>query len=278
MTARASHLLLFAGVLAAIAVPAAAAAKSPRLHPFHSCAALASYARAHTTSTTPQRTDQPVAPSPAPTPKQESATGETTPAAPTAGSGTGSDASQTNVQEAGIDEPDVVKSDGQTLFAVSGGTLYAVDARADTPRILGSLELEGSDHQLLLHDGRLLVLGRGAVAPPIAFSDGPAPVAKSAMAVRPSSGQTVLSEVDARDPSAMRVVQTLRVDGDYVDARQKDAVARVVVSAAPSVAPDHPVEMPVATLARGAHKRGTTRHLVACNAVRRPASSSARII
>ena len=170
MTAPASRLLLLTGVIAAIAVPAAAA-KSPRLHPFRSCAELVTYARAHTTASTPQRTDQPVAPmpttaAPAPSgsddtarPKQESS----------AGTGTGSteDASQTNVQEAGIDEPDVVKSDGKTLFAISGGTLYAVDARAATPTIVGSLKLEGSDHELLLHDGRLLVLGRGASAPPV---------------------------------------------------------------------------------------------------------------
>src|SRR5206468_1123123 len=47
-----------------------------------------------------------------------------------------SDFSGTNVQEAGIDEPDVVKTDGKRIYALSNGRLYVVDAK--DPKILGS--------------------------------------------------------------------------------------------------------------------------------------------
>ena len=50
--------------------------------------------------------------------------------------------STTNVQEEGVDEPDVVKTDGVTIFTVVGQTLYAVAASGPgAPRIVGSLAL-----------------------------------------------------------------------------------------------------------------------------------------
>ena len=39
----------------------------------------------------------------------------------------GVDYSGTNVQEEGVDEPDLVKTDGKTLFALANGNLDAVD-------------------------------------------------------------------------------------------------------------------------------------------------------
>src|SRR4051812_45973542 len=70
----------------------------------------------------------------------------------------GVDYSGTNVQEEGVDEPDLVKTNGTTLFAVSNGKLSAVDVRG-RPKLLDSLALDnGWSHELLLHGDRLLVL------------------------------------------------------------------------------------------------------------------------
>ena len=67
--------------------------------------------------------------------------------------------STTNVQEEGVDEPDVVKTDGATIFTVIGDTLYAVAATGPgAPRIAGSLKLSRSGGDLLLHGQRLLVI------------------------------------------------------------------------------------------------------------------------
>ena len=74
----------------------------------------------------------------------------------------GVDYSGTNVQEEGVDEPDMVKTDGNTLFAVANGKLNAVDVSGPKPRLLDSLALEPAwSHELLLHGDRLLVLSRG---------------------------------------------------------------------------------------------------------------------
>ena len=107
----------------------------------------------------------------------------------------GVDFSGTNVQEEGVDEPDIVKTDGNTLFAVAGGTLRAVDVGGSKPRLLDSLALEpSSSHELLLHGDRLLVLSRGG------YWIEPLPaMAARMMPYQPS--KSVLSEVDVSNPS-----------------------------------------------------------------------------
>src|SRR5690349_14175702 len=46
----------------------------------------------------------------------------------------GVDYSGTNVQETGVDEPDIVKTNGNTLFAIAGGQLQSVDVSGKTDR------------------------------------------------------------------------------------------------------------------------------------------------
>jgi uncharacterized secreted protein with C-terminal beta-propeller domain len=136
----------------------------------------------------------------------------------------GVDYSGTNVQEQGVDEPDLVKTDGTTVFAVANGNLNAVDVRGAKPRLLDSLELgAGRSYELLLYGNRLLVLSRGGYwIQPL-----PGSIARTTNYV-PS--QSVLSEVDVSDPKALRVVRTLTLDGSYVAARLVGGSVRIVVS------------------------------------------------
>jgi uncharacterized secreted protein with C-terminal beta-propeller domain len=149
--------LLGLALLGLLAAPASAA-RNPRLRAFSSCASLAAYARAHAGPAGPSRTDvQPTVQSPpAQTPQ---ATGDSGQGQPGAASGT-------NVQEPGIDEPDLVKTEGSTLFTAVDGALRAIDVSTPTPTLLSSLPLEGSDAQILAHDGRLLVITREFQAVP----------------------------------------------------------------------------------------------------------------
>jgi hypothetical protein len=261
---RAPALLLALAVCALVAAPAGAAA-GLRIRPFHSCADLGRYARAHARGAVPPATAVPSPPAGPVTKGTEdgSSNGSASPETPPS--------SGTNVQEPGIDEPDLVKTDGGTLFTVAGGKLDAIDARATTPALLSSVPIEGAgDAQLLEHDGRLLVISRAYAPVPEAPPN--VGVANAATAIAPGAGETVLTEVDARDPSAMRVVRTLRLDGAFVDARQKEAVARVVVSAVPTVGRQGGVALPESRLAWGSRKGGHAHRLVRCAAVRHPAS------
>jgi beta propeller domain-containing protein len=136
-----------------------------------------------------------------------------------------SDYSTTNVQEAGVDEPDIVKTDGTHIFAVAQGKLHAIDARAaGGPHLLDRLQLqEGWSHELLLHGKVLLVLSR--LGEPIGTL--PAGVRVDSPDHAP---QSTLAEVDVSDPAAMRIVRTLKLPGDYLSARLTGASARVVTT------------------------------------------------
>jgi uncharacterized secreted protein with C-terminal beta-propeller domain len=253
--------------LALLVVPAAdAKRKPPRLTAFVSCPQLVRYASAHAKSATPLPARTPtIAPTAAP---QSSAGAEGGGSQKTVAT---DDVSQTNVQEAGIDEPDVVKTDGTTLFVVSGTTLYAVDARSATPTILGSVQLPGSGDELLLHDGHALVVGQQFIRP-----IGPLPIDGPVAAMPPARivyqpPKTVLASVDVRDPAHMAVGQTLTVDGSPVTARADGKLARVVVNSAPRyvVQPDT-IRRAAGWLPTAAVDGATPRRIVGCGDIYRP--------
>jgi hypothetical protein len=55
----------------------------------------------------------------------------------------GVDYSGTNVQEVGIDEPDILKTDGRRVLVIEDDRLHLVDVTGPTAVLTGSLRLEG---------------------------------------------------------------------------------------------------------------------------------------
>ncbi len=220
---------------------AATNAKASRLVAFRSCPDLLSYAKAHATRfVSPYGFGTPVVTGVATKGLVPSAAAATTgaAAAQAATDSTpqeGVDYSGTNVQEVGVDEPDIVKTDGKTLFAIANGMLQAVDVTGAQPQLLDTLKLDGGwSHELLLHGNRLLILSRGG------YWIEPLPaMAARMMPINPSN--SVLTEVDVSNPKAMSVVKTLTLDGSYVDARMVGSTVRIVSSS------QMPVQMPFAT-------------------------------
>jgi uncharacterized secreted protein with C-terminal beta-propeller domain len=235
-------------------------AKKVRLRAFSSCDRLVHYARRHAPRVLAPGGRR-GAPQPPPMPVGEPLAQEDAPMpAPQAGTPGSGLNSQTNVQEAGVDEPDIVKSDGTHIFAVAGTRLHAVHATTSTPRLLGTLDLEGHGSELLLHGDRLLVITQ----------------AYGELGI----GTTLLSEVDVSNPAAMRVLRTQEVDGAYVSARLKGASARIVLTAPPrALAEARPRLrrhvagwMPSSVLEnRATGRRVKRRAISSCHAVRRPA-------
>ncbi|MGH2942933.1 MAG: beta-propeller domain-containing protein [Solirubrobacteraceae bacterium] len=268
-------LAALAALLAVVlAVPSAAPAarrpaKPSALPAFQSCASLLGYARRNARRTggrtgVPTRAGvlqaQVLAP-PAPT----DALAAPNASAPTAAEGRSApDFSQTNVQEAGVDEPDIVKTDGRTVFAVADGKLHALDVGGARPRLAGTLPLAGSyGHQLLIRGDRLLVMSGSYGGRPIAAD------------VVISASRVVLSEVDISDPAAMKVLRTMTMEGALVDARLTGATARVVVGASPGVIgplASAPVRrfVPRTVLKSSVSGRTFRRSVVACDDVRHP--------
>ena len=153
----------------------------------------------------------------------------------------GADFSSTNVQEAGVDEPDIVKTNGKRIFALAKNRLYAIDIAGPTPRIAGSLAMPKDTfaRDMLVSGNRLLLMGDGPVAVrplPAAGGGRSARIAPGAVepgvapTIFPAFGGTVLIEVDVTDIAAMRVVETMETEARYMSARLTGSTARVVVT------------------------------------------------
>jgi uncharacterized secreted protein with C-terminal beta-propeller domain len=146
--------------------------------------------------------------------------------------------SGTNLQEAGVDEPDIVKTDGERIFAIANSKLFAV-APGAPPKLLGSLELKDVwPTEILLRGDRLLVIGSEAFAHPIEDGPGgPVRIAADAMIFPMPPAKTVLAEIDVSNPADMRVVTRLEVEGGYVAGRLTGSTVRLVTNSIPNAIP-----------------------------------------
>lgn len=138
----------------------------------------------------------------------------------------GVDFSGTNVQELGVDEPDIVKTDGRRIIVLAEQTLFVIDITGDSPKLLGKTSLRDiAVRDLFLSGDRVLALGSsfgdvyriGIVAP-----DGYFPTATSAI---------VEIDISGGEPE---VVRTLEFDGTYNSARLVGESARVVLNSQPT--------------------------------------------
>lgn len=116
--------------------------------------------------------------------------------------------SATNVQEAGIDEPDLVKTDGRVMYSVVNSMLRTVDV-VGAPRLLDSLGVPGATEMLLVGDRAVLfgngVQGNGRV-------------------------RSVIAVIDVSRPASLRLLSRMELDGSYLSARLVNGVPRVVVN------------------------------------------------
>jgi len=130
--------------------------------------------------------------------------------------------SGTNDYQAGVDEPDLVKTDGRRIVTVAGGVLQVIDAASRT--VTGRLDLDAAgvgyqsanlllsgDHALLLSSGWPVAVSAGGAPPPVFVS------------------RLLLVDL-AGHP---RVMSSYRIEGSLIDARQIGPAVRVVIGSQP---------------------------------------------
>ena len=144
--------------------------------------------------------------------------------------------SATNDHEVGVDEPDLVKTDGRRIVTVTGGVLRVVDVSTGT--VTGKLNLADrsgglSTGNLLLDGDHALVLVDGRIGPVPASDAGAAPAPGSDAGAAPAPVGPRLLLIDlATTPT---VIGSYAIDGAMVDARQVGNTVRVVVRSAPRI-------------------------------------------
>jgi hypothetical protein len=207
--------------------------------------------------------------------------------------------SGTNVQEHGVDEPDIVKTDGRRIVTLSNGRLNVVDVA--TRRLIGVVDLLqyniGYAADLLLAGDHALVLGNGyryggLVETPMAGANSAAPNIASPAGGPPQPMPVQGANLVLVDLATPRVLSSATADGSIVDARQVGDTARIVVASAPRLAFPNTSGTDVERLAANraaidasnidawaprleVTTGGTTvRTQVGCDAISRPASSS----
>ncbi|GAB2772702.1 hypothetical protein GCM10027020_27430 [Nocardioides salsibiostraticola] len=129
-------------------------------------------------------------------------------------SGTG-----TNVQEASVDEPDVVKTDGEYVYRVDDNVLTTYDVRGETVEELGEVKLpELYDAQILLSGQTVIAIGSGGAD---RDSTGPEGGGRTFTAV---------ARIDVSDPDAPEVTDEATISAALVTARQHGDTIRLITS------------------------------------------------
>ncbi|MFB4288590.1 beta-propeller domain-containing protein [Nonomuraea sp. ATR24] len=132
------------------------------------------------------------------------------------------DHSTTNVHEAGVDEPDLVKTDGDRVFTVNGGTLRVIDTA--TRKVTATLDLADTEDRgyapssLLVSGDRALVMFQGGPA----LYRGFAPVGDTRYVLVDLAGQP-------------KVLGSVTPEGSHVDARMVGSTVRLITRSQPDI-------------------------------------------
>ena len=139
----------------------------------------------------------------------------------------GSDYSTTNIQVAGVDEADIVKTDGEYIYFVSGNKTIIVKAYPpEQAQILSEIELEGTVIGIFINVDRLVVFEQETTYY-LYYDDMPVVKESYAPYVSPKMFIKVYDVSNRENPQLQR---ELSVDGQYVSSRMIGDYAYVVVN------------------------------------------------
>jgi uncharacterized secreted protein with C-terminal beta-propeller domain len=143
------------------------------------------------------------------------------------------DHSQTNVQVAGVDEPDIVKNDDRYIYTISGSTLAIIDAYpAAAASVISKTDISDTPKDIFLSGDRLVLFTTGAETPVNTAKpaiDGPG--IAQVMPVPPyryNSPVTHAIVYDISDRKNPVMIKDYTIDGDYVDARMIGSLVYMV--------------------------------------------------
>jgi uncharacterized secreted protein with C-terminal beta-propeller domain len=145
---------------------------------------------------------------------------------PAPAAGADVDYSGTNVQVLGVDEPDMVKTDGRRIVVLSEGTLIVADVTGPEPEEIGRLQVGDLSVQSLFLSGDTVLLLGSAWMPVLPLIEGDTRIAPI-----PDSPMVQLIEVDISDEP--EIVRTMNVDGQFVSGRMVGDTVRLVLSSRP---------------------------------------------
>jgi len=131
--------------------------------------------------------------------------------------------STTNVQVAGVDEADCVKTDGEYLYVISGSNIYIVKAYPpDQAKVLSKITLDPAyEADIYVNGDKLAVLGKRSVARLLLMPY---------MAYGVSTGQTIINVYDISNKTNPVQTRTISYNGTLSGSRMISDYVYVVVN------------------------------------------------
>lgn len=135
--------------------------------------------------------------------------------------------SGTNVQVLGVDEPDMVKTDGERIVVLSEGVLIVADVSGDEPRVLSRLQVgDLAVQNLFLSGDTVLMFGS-------AWNWGPTPLIEGDAEFAPSYQTPTLQIIEVDISGDAEIIRKMTIDGSFLSARMVDDSVRLVLSSGP---------------------------------------------
>ncbi len=134
------------------------------------------------------------------------------------------DYSATNIQVAGVDEADIIKTDGEYIYLVSENKIIIVKAYPpEQAQVLSEIELEGMAMGIFINGDRLVVFEGG-----MPYYDTPRVLEDAYIPyISPATSIKVYDISDREDP---RLQRELSADGGYVSSRMIGDYVYVVIN------------------------------------------------
>lgn len=148
-------------------------------------------------------------------------------AGPSEGDGAVPSFSETNVQVLGVDEPDIVKTDGERIVVLSDGRLIVADVTGEEPKVLGRLNIgDHSIESLFLSGDKVLMFGSAwSVFHPL--------VAEADAEFVPTFQTPTLQVIEVDISDDPEIVRTMTIDGRFLSGRMIDDTVRMVMQSSP---------------------------------------------
>lgn len=139
--------------------------------------------------------------------------------------------STTNVQIQGVDEPDIVKSDGNYLYIISKSNLYIIRAHPSRDiRLVSNTILNNSPIQIFVNRDKLLVFSSR-------YNENVEPLSKCVLAqndyvrcIFPYNQQTIASLYDISDRGMPKLIKEFEFEGQYFNARMIDNYVYIIIT------------------------------------------------
>ncbi|MFW2382853.1 MAG: beta-propeller domain-containing protein, partial [Acidimicrobiales bacterium] len=143
--------------------------------------------------------------------------------APTGEGGDG--VSGTNTQEVGVDEADIVKTDGNRMIVVANGRVQILDISEGTPVLKHSIQIDeyGGNGEIFLHGDQALLMST-------AWNDEVFPVSSDLARTTRFAGSQI-TRITTIDLERGTTGLSIEFEGNYLSAREIDGTIRIVVRA-----------------------------------------------